>query len=114
MMQYFAASDVFLFPTLNDNLPLVVLESMAAGTPVVAFRTGGVPEMVEHKKTGYLADQGDVNGLVEGLREALVSGKARDWSLAARRRAEDHYSLRQHALAHIELYEKMIAQYGSR
>jgi glycosyltransferase involved in cell wall biosynthesis len=114
MMQYFAASDVFLFPTLNDNLPLVVLESMASGTPAVAFRTGGVPEMVDHEITGYIADQGDVNGLVEGLREALIFGKAKDWGAAARRKAEDRYSLRQHALAHLELYERLIAQEKSK
>ncbi|KKQ44293.1 MAG: Glycosyltransferase and TPR domain protein, partial [Candidatus Nomurabacteria bacterium GW2011_GWC1_37_9] len=48
LAKYFAAADVFLFPSTADNCPLVVLEAEACGLPVVSFATGGIPELVEH------------------------------------------------------------------
>lgn len=65
---YYAAADILLFPSIAENCPLVVLESMSCGTPVVAYSVGGVPELIEHKKTGYLADYLDLNDLIRGIR----------------------------------------------
>lgn len=110
--QFFAAADVFLFPTLHDNLPFVVLENMAAGTPTVGFRTGGVPEMILHGQTGYVAEQGNVEGLVRGLKDALHDGKVEEWSSASRRRAEQLYSLENHARTHLRLYQSLIMNTG--
>jgi len=62
------AADVFVAPSLADNLPFTVLESLACGTPVTAFRTGGIPDMVIHKKNGYLADYKDAKDLAEGIK----------------------------------------------
>jgi len=62
-VNYFSASDVFLFCSLADNMPLVVLETMATGTPTIGFQTGGVPEMIQHNKSGYLVKPKDTNGL---------------------------------------------------
>ncbi|MBC7892499.1 MAG: glycosyltransferase family 4 protein, partial [Sphingobacteriaceae bacterium] len=61
------AADALAVPSLEDNLPNTVMESLACGTPVVAFATGGIPEMIQHRKTGWLAPPGDVAGLAEGL-----------------------------------------------
>jgi len=47
--------DLFIFPTRADNLPLVLQESMACGTPMVSFKVGGVPDLVRPGITGYLA-----------------------------------------------------------
>jgi glycosyltransferase involved in cell wall biosynthesis len=54
-------------PSLEDNLPNTVLESLACGTPVIAFKTGGIPEMVTHLENGYLADYQSSEDLAEGL-----------------------------------------------
>ena len=62
----YRAADVVALPTLADNLPNVVIESMACGKPCVAFATGGVPEAVRHLETGYLVRTGDVDGSGEG------------------------------------------------
>lgn len=62
------AADVFVAPSLADNLPFTVLESLACGTPVTAFRTGGIPDMVIHKKNGYLAGYKDAKDLAEGIK----------------------------------------------
>jgi glycosyltransferase involved in cell wall biosynthesis len=63
----FAGADIFCLPTQLDALPLVVLEAMSAGLPVVAARSGGVTEMVVEGETGLLVEPGDVNGLATHL-----------------------------------------------
>jgi glycosyltransferase involved in cell wall biosynthesis len=60
-------SSAFICPTLDDNLPNVVMESLACGCPVVGFATGGVPDMVDHGINGILAPQGDVPALAKCL-----------------------------------------------
>ncbi|MBK8501589.1 MAG: glycosyltransferase [Saprospiraceae bacterium] len=60
-------SDVFIAPSLNDNLPYTIFESLACATPVVAFDTGGIPDMVIHKKNGYLAKYKDSEDLANGI-----------------------------------------------
>jgi glycosyltransferase involved in cell wall biosynthesis len=52
----YATADVLLYPTQADNLPLVVLESMACGTPVIASNLGGIPEIIQHGDNGFLID----------------------------------------------------------
>jgi len=61
------ASDVFVAPSLADNLPTTIIESLSCGSPVVGFKTGGIPEMIEHKINGYLADYKNSNQLAEGI-----------------------------------------------
>lgn len=63
----YQAADVYVIPTLEDNLPSTIMESLACGTPVVAFNTGGIPDMVDHKTTGYLAKLRNVNDLISGI-----------------------------------------------
>ena len=63
----YSAADVFVLPSIQDNLPNVVLESLACGTSVVGFNIGGLPDMVTHLKTGYLAENQNSHDLVEGI-----------------------------------------------
>ncbi len=106
--QYFAAADVFLFSSLADNLPLVVLETMASGRPTVGFATGGVPEMIEHNVTGYLVPPEDVPGLVEGITLAFADNRATEWGQNARLRAEQSYSHEIFLNNHLALYDEVI------
>jgi glycosyltransferase involved in cell wall biosynthesis len=55
MAEYYAASDLLIFPSIADNCPLVVLEAMACGTPVIAFNTEGAPESVNRVEL-FLSD----------------------------------------------------------
>ncbi|MCB0194134.1 MAG: glycosyltransferase [Anaerolineae bacterium] len=105
---YMAASDVFLFTSLADNLPLVVLETMACGTPTVGFATGGVPEMVQHNHTGYLAPPANIPALVDGLQLAFSSNHTAEWGRNARRRAEMVYSHEIFLQHHLEFYETVV------
>jgi glycosyltransferase involved in cell wall biosynthesis len=61
------ASDVFISPSLADNLPTTVMESMCCGTPVVGFNVGGIPDMIQHKENGYLAKYMDAVDLANGI-----------------------------------------------
>jgi len=67
LARIYGAADVFVTPSLADNLPNTVMESLACGTPVAAFRTGGIPEMVGHLREGFIAAQGDSRDLAEGI-----------------------------------------------
>lgn len=64
---YYSASDLLLYPSLADNSPLVIMESMSCGTPVVAFNTGGIPEIIDHTESGYIAKYKDLDDLVKGV-----------------------------------------------
>lgn len=61
------AADLFIAPSLEDNLPNTIIESMACGTPVVAFNTGGIPDIVDHMQNGYLAKYKDADDLINGI-----------------------------------------------
>ena len=65
------ASNVFVAPSLADNLPTTILESLACGTPVVGFDVGGIPDMIAHKKNGYLAKYKNEKDLSFGLNYCL-------------------------------------------
>lgn len=70
----YAAADVFVAPSRQENLANTVLESLACGTPVVAFDIGGMREAIDHASTGWLARPLDVRDLAAGIRWALAAG----------------------------------------
>jgi glycosyltransferase involved in cell wall biosynthesis len=73
---YYAAADVFVLPSMfQETFGLVILEAFSAGVPVIAFRSGGIPELVEDRKNGIIIDQGDEEALFSGMRE-LTSDKS--------------------------------------
>ena len=112
MAEYFAASDLLLYPTLADNCPLVVLEAMACGTPVIAFNTGGVPELVDHLKTGYIAEYKNSADLANGVELVLSDDRLRAKAgILARQRVEDNFTLKQQVDNYLELYAQMLDNY---
>lgn len=88
MPMVYAAADVFVTPSLEDNLPNTIAEAMSVGTPCVGFRTGGIPEMITHLTSGYVAEQCNAADLASGigyvlchpLREAAARQAARDYN----------------------------------
>ncbi len=85
------AADIFINCSKADNLPLVVLESLAAGTPVYGYATGGIPEMVENGKTGELVTTGDWQSLVRKVTEILTKSTSK-LSHACRESVLDKFS----------------------
>ena len=109
MAEYFAASDLLLYPTLADNCPLVVLEAMACGTPVIAFNTGGVPELVEHMKTGYVAEYKNSADLATGVDLFLSDEDLRAKAvILARKRVVDTFTLNQQVDNYLKLYAQIL------
>jgi len=67
MAQWYSTADIYIYPSLADNCPLVILEAMACGLPIVTFNTGGIPELVLHESTGYVAAYKDFEDLKLGI-----------------------------------------------
>ncbi len=70
-MLVYNAADVFIAPSLADNLPTTILESLSCGTPVVGFNVGGIPDMIIHKNNGYLAEYRNAKDLSDGIKFCL-------------------------------------------
>jgi glycosyltransferase involved in cell wall biosynthesis len=106
----YSAADVFVLPTLADNLPNGVLESMACGTPCVAFDVGGVGDAVRHMETGYLASYRDAGDLARGIDAILGDAVLRaDLGRRARSAVEKEFTLRLQAERYLELYRQLAA-----
>lgn len=85
----FASADAFVFPSRTETLGLVLLEAMAAGCPVVAARSGGIPDIVTNGVNGYLFEPDDPNGAITATKSLLEATQAREeLRLNARHEAE--------------------------
>ena len=104
------AADVFVTPSLEDNLPNTIMEAMACGVPCIGFRVGGIPEMIEHQKTGYVAQLRSSDDLARGI--AWVLGEADNDVLAQQslRKVAQSYSQASVALRYSEVYQQAMAQ----
>ena len=110
MARAYAEADVFVLPTLAENLPNTIVESLACGTPVVSFDVGGVGDAVRHLETGWLAPAGDAAALAEGLRALLGDRELRErLGRNGRALAEREWDRRLEARRFAELYEELIA-----
>jgi len=105
----YSAADVMLVPSRQDNLPQTAVEAQACGTPVVAFDVGGLSDIVEHQKTGWLARPFDTRHLAEGI-AWILSDKERWQQLgyAARARAASLFSYDVVARQYEKLYETVL------
>ncbi|MCA2808066.1 glycosyltransferase family 4 protein [Microcystis sp. M095S1] len=105
----FSAADLFIFPTRADNLPLVLQESMACGTPMVSFKIGGVPDLVRPGITGYLALPEDTQDFCDGIVKLLEDEPLRKkMSENCRDIALKEYNLDLQAQLYMELYKQVL------
>ncbi|WP_395803101.1 glycosyltransferase [Daejeonella sp.] len=104
----YSAADAFLAPSLEDNLPNTVMESLACGTPVIAFTTGGIPDMVSHKYNGYLAEYKSSPDLAAGIFWLYKEANRPELNVHARQTVEAHFSEQIIAQKHIELYKSLL------
>ena len=105
----YSAADLFLFPSRAENFPLVLLESMACGIPTVAFRVGGVPELVRPGVTGVLAEPQDAKQFSTGVAGLLEDTALRaHLSVECRAIALKEYSLDLHIDRHVALYRQAL------
>lgn len=102
---------VFCLPSYAEGTPVSAMEALAVGLPVVATRVGGIPEIVEHGRTGLLLDAGDTTALADGL---LLLLRDRELCLqmgtAARRYAQEHLDARSTALRIVDYYQMLLSR----
>jgi glycosyltransferase involved in cell wall biosynthesis len=108
LAEIYNLADVFVLPSLQDNLPNTVMESLTCGTPVVAFNSGGVPEMVKHKENGYLSQLGSAEDLARGIQWVLYEAEWGSLSKYARDFALSNYSQEIVATKYISLYKELL------
>ena len=111
LQQAYSAADIFICPSTEDNLPNTVLESMACGTPCIAFRnSGGVVDAIDHKENGYLAEFKNVDDLVNGI--VWISEANRDGKISERAREKiiNEFTLEKQVNSLIALYKSIVNQ----
>jgi N-acetyl-alpha-D-glucosaminyl L-malate synthase BshA len=75
LIELLSCADVFLLPSQSESFGLAALEAMACGVPVVASNIGGIPEVVQHGESGYVAELGDTERMAKYVKELLGNGK---------------------------------------
>jgi glycosyltransferase involved in cell wall biosynthesis len=106
----YAAADAFLIPSLEDNLPYTVMESLSCGTPVVAFTTGGIPDMVQHLQNGYLAEYRSAKSFADGMEWAINHGDPKALQKQSRQTVMDKFAEPVIAQKHIQLYQQLVSK----
>ena len=110
IVQYYSSADLFIAPSIQENLSNTVMESLACGTPVLAFNIGGMPDMIDHLKNGYLADDINSDKLLDGLLWFLDLDKDKraELSVNSRSKVLSNFTLSTVAKHYAEYYKKLI------
>jgi glycosyltransferase involved in cell wall biosynthesis len=106
----YSAVDAVVIPSLQDNLPNVVMEAMACGTPCIGFNLGGLPDMINHQTNGYLVRPLEVEDLAMGIQWVLGDGdRLNALSQQARFKAEQAFALGLQAQRYTQLFTELRA-----
>lgn len=110
MASVYCATDFFVLPSLEDNLPNTILEAMSCGTPTVAFDAGGIPDLVEHGYNGFLVERGSAEALAAAILDLLLHEDVRArLSVNCRSKVERHYTREVQAKGYTELFGELLA-----
>jgi glycosyltransferase involved in cell wall biosynthesis len=106
IVKVYNAADVFILPSLSENLPNTIMEAMACGIPCVGFHIGGIPEEIDHLENGYVAAYQDAADLAKGIRWILDEATKEDLKRACLRKVARNYSQQSIAQRYLEIYEQ--------
>ena len=109
IVDIYNAVDVFVLPSLSENLPNTIMEAMACGVPCVGFRVGGIPEEIDHKQKGYVADYRSAEDLAWGIRWILTEADYESLSRHAVQKVAQNYSQQSVALKYLDVYQQAMA-----
>ena len=109
IVDIYNSADVFVLPSLSENLPNTIMEAMACGVPSVGFKVGGIPEMIDHKKNGYVANYRDAKDLAAGIHWVLEEADTDALQKACLAKVMHNYSQHAVALQYIEVYNQAMA-----
>lgn len=105
---FYSAAHVFVNPTYVDNFPTTNIESLACGTPVITYDTGGSPEAID-EQTGVVVKKGDIKGLAEAINIIVKKGK-KHYTPLCRTRAEKYFNKDDRYMDYLNLYEKILTE----
>lgn len=107
--------DIFLFPSLADNCPLVILEALATGLPIIAFNTGGIPELVVHNHNGFIVKNNNVNESIEFLLYLIDNKEVREkFAKNSRLDAVKKYDHNKIVMQYQNAYERIKGKFSSK
>ena len=102
------SADAMLIPSRQDNLPNIALEAQACGVPVISFNIGGLPDIAEHKKTGYLAKPFEIEDLTNGILWFLSHPDKKHLNDYTREQAVLKFSQKKVAEEYLNIYSKLL------
>jgi glycosyltransferase involved in cell wall biosynthesis len=102
MARLYSMADVYVLPSVEENLPNTAIEAAACGLPVAGFRTGGIPEIVAHEATGHLSESLHPDGLADSIAWCLENGANPGVRLACRQKAQGAFALERQVRAFLE------------
>ncbi|MCU0353117.1 MAG: glycosyltransferase family 4 protein [Cytophagales bacterium] len=106
----YSAADVFVAPSLEDNLPNTLVEALACGTPCIAFEIGGIPDIIDHHVNGFLAAPRDSHSLADGIRWVLTEADEAVLRQQSRLKAEQAFDQNIQAQRHATLYSELLGR----
>lgn len=109
IVSIYGAADVFVLPSLSENLPNTIMEAMACGLPCVGFKVGGIPEEIDHRRNGYVAEYRNAEDLACGIQWILFEADYDSLSKSAVRKVTHNYSQSSVAMKYIEVYHQALA-----
>lgn len=105
----YSAADVLVLPSKSENLPNVIMEAMACGTPCVAFDIGGIPDLIDNYVNGYLAKSYESEDLANGIKFVLENdSRWKQLSINARKKIVDNFDINIIANKYKSLYEEIL------
>lgn len=106
---YYRKADLLLYTSIGDNCPLTIIEALSSGVPVIAFKTGGIPELISHNANGWLSHRGDIENTVSAI-ESLHYNRSllSDWKKNARNIACKRFDNQIFLNNHLALYEAIL------
>ena len=110
IVNIYNASDLFVLPSLSENLPNTIMEAMACGVPCIGFNVGGIPEEIDHKVNGYVAEYKNTNDLAKGIHWVLDEADYHQLSKEAENKVSRCYSQQAVAMKYLEVYEQALAE----
>ena len=106
IVDVYHAADVFVLPSLSENLPNTIMEAMACGVPCVGFKVGGIPEEIDHRRNGYVAEYRSAEDLARGIRWILTEADYDELSKNAVHKVVQNYSQQSVALKYLDVYHQ--------
>ena len=110
MGTWFASANLLIHPSYKEGLGSVILEAMAAGLPVIASNTGGIPDIIENEKTGLLIEPGNAQELADAIERLANDQSLREQLLSDAKEILPPLEITQTSKLYNDLYTKVISK----